>query len=320
MPDTMVAPRLVPITDAETLRAAHERSLAVAAAWRDGAGYRQAEAAFAGAGLTADDVAMRAAGLLGDDRWMAALIAPLIDALAIDDWFQPPLRVSRDPLRIGALLFDHPLVTISGSILSADVLCSLPLARSVVVPGRLSVVRYWRSGGATLRRWQAERAGAGFSAQAAAPCRAIEPLRPSDGDVVMIDGRTQAMLIDAATADVVTISATIRADSAPFMREYAIDDGRLLCVAALDDQASRAQMLLAFLRHMGRADAATSMASATYDPAYFVRWWAMREWLALDVAGALPRLRELTADPNAEVRAAASQMLPIAETWQPCRS
>lgn len=320
MLDVSPAPRLVPITDAETLRIAHDRSTAVAAAWRNGAGYRQAEAAFAGEGLTADDVAVRAVGLLADDRWIAALIAPLLDALAVDDWFQPPLRVSRDPLRIGALLVDHPLVTISASILSADVLRSLPPPQSVVVPGRLSVVRYWRGGGATLRRWQAERAGAEFSAQSASPCRAIEPLCPRDGDVVTIDGRTQAMQIDGATADVVTITATIRADSAPFMREYAIDDGRLLCVAALDDQASRAQMLLAFLRHSERADAATSLASATHDPAYFVRWWAMREWLALDIAGALPRLRELTDDPNAEVRAAATQMLPIAEKWQPCRS
>ncbi len=320
MLDVPVAPRLVPIADAETLRTAHERSLRAAAAWREGAAYRQAETAFVGKGLTADDVALRAAGLLADDRWIEALIAPLIGALAVDDWFQPPLRVSRDPLRIGALLVDHPLVTISASILSADGLRSLPPPRSVVVPGRLSVVRYWRSGGATLRRWQADSAGAGFSAQAAAPCRAIDPLRPNDGEVVTVDGRTQAMLIDGATADVVTITATIRADSAPFMREYAIDDGRLLCVAALDDQASRAQMLLAFLRNMGRADAATSLASATHDPAYFVRWWAMREWLAFDVAGALPRLREMTGDPNAEVRAAAAQMLPIAEKWWPCQS
>ncbi len=315
-----VAPRVVPITDAETLRAAHDRSLAVAAAWRDGAGYRHAEAAFAGEGLTADDVAVRAAGLLADDRWIEALIAPLIGALAEDDWFQPPLRVSRDALRIGALLVDHPLVTISASILSADVLRSLPPPRSVVVPGRLSVVRYWHSGGATLRRWRTERAGSGFSAQAAAPCHPIESLMLIDGDVLTIDGRIHAMQIDGATADVVTITATIRADSAPFMREYAIDDGRLLCVAALDDQASRAQMLLAFLRHSGRADAGKSLSAATHDPAYFVRWWAMREWLALDVAGALPRLREMTADPNAEVRAAATQMLPIAEKWQPCRS
>lgn len=309
---------LVPITDAATLRAAHVRSRAVAADWREGAGYRQAQAAFAGTGLTARQLAGRAANLLRDDQWIGALIEPLLAALGEDDWFQPPLRVSRDPLRIGAVLFDDPQVTISATVLSADVLASLPPAESVVVPGRLAVVRYCRSGGARLRRWQAEAITGAFSAENAAPCRPIKPLSLCDGDVLLVDGRCQASVIEGAIADIVTITATIRIDSAPFMREYAVSDGNLRCIAALDDQASRAQMLLAFLRHHGRGDAGPSLEAASRDPAYFLRWSAMREWLAIDVAGALPRLREMVDDPNEQVRRAALQMLPLAESWSPC--
>lgn len=180
---------LVPITDAATLRAAHVRSRAVAADWREGAGYRQAQAAFAGAGLTARQLARRAAKLLRDDQWIGALIEPLLAALGEDDWFQPPLRVSRDPLRIGAVLFDDPQVTISATVLSADVLASMPPAQSVVVPGRLAVVRYCRGGGARLRRWQAEAITGAFSAENAAPCRPIKPLFLRDGDVLLVDGR-----------------------------------------------------------------------------------------------------------------------------------
>jgi hypothetical protein len=311
-------PMLVPIADAETLAAAHARSRAVAAVWPAADGYRQAQSAFAGDGLNAAEVAARAAALLADDQWIAALIAPLVNALAQDDFFQPPFRVNRDQLRIGAALFDHPLVTISATILSADMLASLPPPRSVVVSGRLSVVRCCRSGGATLHRWQAEPIDEAFSAAKAMPCRPIRKVPLNDGDVLTVDGRTQAMLIDAPIADVVTITATVRIDAAPFMREYAIGDGRLLCVGALDDQASRTQMLLSFLRHHDGRDAGPSLAAASHDSAYFVRWSAMREWLALDVAAALPRLREMVDDPNAEVRAAAAQMLPLAESWQPC--
>lgn len=309
---------LVPITDAATLRAAHVRSLAVAADWREGAGYRQAQAAFSGAGLTARQLARRAAKLLRDDQWIGVLIEPLLAALGEDDWFQPQLRVSRDALRIGAVLFDDPQVTISATVLSADVLASLPPAESVVVPGRLAVVRYCRGGGARLRRWQAEAITAAFSAENAAPCRPIKPLSLCDGDVLLVDGRRQASVIEGAMADIVTITATIRIDSAPFMREYAVSDGNLRCIAALDDQASRAQLLLAFLRHHGRGDAGPSLEAASRDPAYFLRWSAMREWLAMDVAGALPRLREMVDDPNEQVRRAALQMLLLAESWSPC--
>jgi hypothetical protein len=39
----------------------------------------------------------------------------------------------------------------------------------------------------------------------------------------------------------------------------------------------------------------------------------MREWLALDAAAALPRLRALADDPHHEVRAAARATLPLVE-------
>ena len=297
------------IADRHTLDAAHQRSRAAAGQWLRGAAHARANAALADAAATAEAIAERVADLIGDDSWVSAMLDPLVEWLAADAFFQPSFRVNRDGLRIGAVLFDHPTVSISAAILSADVLAVVPPPRTVVVPGRLSVVRYWRAGGATLRLWQAERAAADFSILGALPCRPAAPVRLSDGMVVTIDGRTHAQLIDTPLSDVVTITATIRVDADPFMREYAIDDGTISCVAALDDRGPRAQMLFALLRHAGRGDAGDSLADATHDPAYFVRWAAMREWLAIDAAQALPRLREMTGDANAEVRAAATEMV-----------
>lgn len=310
------------IADAATLNAAHARSRTAAAEWLRGPAHARATAALADA-QGAEAVAQAAAALIGDDGWIAAMIGPLADGLAADQWFQPPFRVNRDGLRVGAVLFDHPKLSISAAVLSADMLAVLPLPRTVVVPGRLSVVRYWRGGGATLRLWRTEAAGADFSVASAPPCRPVAPVAMKDGMVLTIDGRTHAQLIDAPTSDVVTITATIRVDAAPFMREYAIDSGALECVAALDDRTSRAQMLFALLRHSGRADAADSLSAATHDPAFFVRWAAMREWLAIDVAAALPRLRAMTEDANAEVRAAAAEMVgradaALASRAEPC--
>jgi hypothetical protein len=69
-------------------------------------------------------------------------------------------------------------------------------------------------------------------------------------------------------------------------------------------------MLLAFLRLAGRADAGPQFDAATRDPAFHLRWAAMREWLALDARAAMPRLEAMmVADPHVEIREAAARTL-----------
>lgn len=305
--------------DDEAIAAARERSRALALHWRAGPAYARAEALFAPlAHAPAEAVAAAAMRLLADGEWVPALLAPLIAALAADPWIEPPLRVNRDALRCGAILFDGPAISITASVLSASALAALPTPASIVVPGRMSVVRYHRGGGARLHLWRADRADADFAAAMAARCVPVGTVRLADGLVRRIDGRTHAQLIEGAASDVVTITATVRAGAAPVMREYDRADGRLLRAAALDDAGARTAMLATLLRHLGHADA-DAFDSASRDPAPFVRWDVMREWLALDVEGALPRLREMTADPQAEVRIAAQAMLPRAEAAIACR-
>ncbi len=313
----MIRPATAP--DDDRYRAAQALSRSVAARFRESAGYRQAAAAFAGCeAAPADGIAARASDLLGDGEWPQSLLTPLIEALRGDDWFDPPLRANRDALRIGALLFESPAVSISATMLSADVLGALPAPQTVVMPGRLSIARYWLGGGARLRRWHAEPVGADFETATAQPCVAGDEVPLLDGMILRLDGRISGHLIDSATSDIVILTATVLADAAPLMREYAIEGGALVRVATLDDRASRAQMLLALLRHAGRADAGDCFETATHDPAFFMRWQAMREWLALDIRSALPRLREMTSDPHHEVREAAVEMLARVEARLAC--
>ena len=295
--------------DRAALEAAGGRSFAVAATFRVGAPYRGLELLFA-------EVAVERAvlRLLSDHGWVGELIAPLIGALADDPWFEPPFRVARDGLRIGTVLLENPEVSIAATVLSADALTTVPPPRSVVVPGRVTVTRYVRAGGARLRLWEAEPIGADFSAATAKPCAALPDRLLADGEVVRIDGRTQGHVLADATSDVVTLSATLRAQTIPYAREYAIDTGALVRIATNDDRASRTQMLLAYLRLAGRRGSAACFAAATRDPAFFLRWAAMREWLASDARAALPRLREMAVDdPNEEVRTAAGTTLAMIE-------
>lgn len=297
------------LPDRAALEAAAGRSFAAAATFRASTPYRGLEDLFA-------EVAIERAisTLFTDSGWVAELIAPLITALAEDPWFEPPFRVARDGLRIGTVLFENAEVSIAATVLSADALVAVPPPRSVVVPGRVTVTRYVRAGDARLRLWQAEPIGADFSAATAKPCVALPDRRLADGDVVRIDGRTQGHVIADATSDVVTLSATLRARTIPYAREYAVASGALDKIATNDDRASRTQMLLAYLRLAGRPGSEACFAAATRDPAFFLRWAAMREWLACEARAALPRLREMAEDdPNAEVRAAANATLAMIE-------
>jgi hypothetical protein len=269
------------------------------------------------AGLTERDVESVAAAafdLFGDHDWVGDLIDPLLAALRAEPFFEPPFRVNRDALRIGAVVFDHALVSITATVVSADALAALPPARTVVVPGRLTITRYVRAGGAKLRLWSVEPANEGFTAAAAPPCEALGTIALVDAMVLRLDGRVRGHLIEGAQADVVTLSATIRHGASPFMREYDIATRALVRVATLDDRASRTQMLLAYLRLAKRSDAAEIFAAAVREETFFLRWAAMREWLALDAGAALPALRVMAAeDAHPEVRATALATLPLVE-------
>lgn len=279
---------------------------------RESAAFRAATAAFADCAEASERAADRAERLLGDADWATGLITPLIDALAEDPLFEPPIKVHRDALRIGAVLFDCPAVSIAASVTSASAMARLPPPRTIVFTGRAAITRTVRAGGARLRRWCADAMAPEFNAGDAAPCSVLEPVRLEDGMIHRTDGRWQAQLICDAGADVVTLVATIRAGAAPLMREYDIHSGALLRVADADDRPSRTEMLLRFLRVAGRADAGACFDDATRAHGFHLRWAAMREWLALDAAAAANRLAEMACDdPHAEVRIAAVRMLPI---------
>jgi len=293
------------------IAAARQPSLERAREWRETSEYRALVHAFADCPLDAPDLAAERAERLLDDAGLAgALLAPLVDALAADCFFEPPFRLARDGLRTGAVLFDCTVATISASVVDAAALTTRPLPETIVFSGRASITRYCKAGGAALRQWRADPLSPAFSATDAPPCVALPALDLSDGDLHRADGRTHAHHLAGAASDVVMLCATIRAGGAPLVREHRISDGALVRVASADDRASRTEMLLTFLRLSGRAEAGDRFEAASRDPAFHLRWAAMREWLALDANAALPRLTEMAADdPNAEVRAAATQTL-----------
>ena len=251
----------------------------------------------------ADGVLAAARTLLADTGWIARLIAPLVEALRADPWFDPALRITRDGLRTAVVLADLPAVTLTASVTCAAALARLDLPATVVLSGRRAITCYVRGSGAQVRRWQ-------LADATLRRCIEIERQTLRDGDLIEQDGRREGRLIVAATRDVVAVTATAKPGAAPLMHEFATAGGEHVRSATADDRAARAELLLTLLRASGRADAADCFDAMSRDPAFHLRWAAMREWLMLDARGARPRLAAMaTGDPDTGVRAAAAQTL-----------
>ncbi|MFD1034234.1 hypothetical protein ACFQ15_06170 [Sphingomonas hankookensis] len=295
----------------DAIAAARERSLAAGRAWIDDAALRAVTARFTDIPTLAEGEAA-ARALVEDAGWVAALLGPWIARLRGDPLFEPPFKSQRDALRTGMVLAETPAASVTMAAIDSFAPAARVLPDTVVVGGRVSWTRYMRGGEARLWRWRADAVDANWHGGVAAPARplAVRPL--TDGAVVRIDGRQEAMLLVDPSAPIVSVTVTLRVGAAPFLREYDRLGGALVRVATLDDAAARSTMLLTLLRELGQGDAAVFDALSR-DPAFFVRWDAMREWLAADARSALPRLRTMTGDPHPEVRTAAQAMLPVVE-------
>lgn len=291
------------LADRVALAAAHARSVAAGQAWLDGEPCRALRDRFdAVAAGDVDGAIDTAVTVLADRGIVAAMLAPLIEALQADPLFEPPFRVHRDPLRIGAVLFDHPAVSISAGVLSADALSALPRPATVVMTGRHTVVRYHRAAGATLARWRLKEG----------VCEPVAPLTLTDGVVLHSNGGCEASLLTDAPRDVATVTAMIRYGAGPAMNEFAVAGGAPVRRATLDDGVSRTETLMTLLRWSGRADAGPQFEAVSRHDEHHLRWTAMREWLALDVRGASERLEAMAVtDPHPDVRAAAAATLPM---------
>lgn len=292
--------------------AARARSVAYAERWRQAGVVTWLNRCFA-----QEANAERAAGtLLRDLGWLNRLLGGPLAQLADDPWFEAPLRCSRDRARTGAVVYDGPVAQISASVLAArgdgQGASATPAPATLIATGRLVMTRYVHAGGARLTRWSVGAPDDPFVAANAAPARAMPSVPLCDGQVLRHDGRVEAHRLSGQSSDIVMVSILLRHESVAVAREYAVDDGRLLRAAWLDDRPVRSAMLLRLLREMGRADAAPAMEAASRDPAFFLRWEAMREWLAMDAGAAMPRLAEMAEqDPHPQVREAAVAMLRV---------
>ena len=256
------------------------------------------------------------AALLCQDGWTEALLARISTEMRADPYFEPPFIALQNDVQTGLVLLDDRRVGISLGVAPLDRLAARKLGprgrTAIAFSGHASVIRVLRGGGARLSFWDAPAPGMDFTGTGRCTFAGEHVL--TDGELLRIDGRTRSFVIERASGDVVLLQATIRTGAAPFLVEY--DSATLDCIAigAADEQASRIQMLASLIGALGRRDAGPALAQAAASPHGFVRWHAMREWLALDAAAALPALATMAADdPHPQVRDTARAALALFE-------
>jgi hypothetical protein len=263
---------------------------------------------------SAEAVAEAARALFADHAWLDRAIAGLAEAMRADPYFEPPFRAMSSDLHGGLILFEDSHLSIAAGVTRVADLAARKDAKrgatSVHFSGRVSVLKFVKAGDAFISLWEAPPIAAGFSAATAGQCRRTGARRLADGDIVTIDGRRQAFVIEQANANLLVLQAEIVADAAPLSVEY---DSRSLAYvgcSAVRDGASRIQMLSTLLRKLGADEAVPVLTDFLSHPDFFVRWHVMRELLGLDAEAALPHLKRMAArDPHADVRRAARSVL-----------
>jgi hypothetical protein len=247
---------------------------------------------------------------------ITALMLAMIRGSRNDPFFRPPLQPVSSDVQAGLLLYHHRDLSISLGLTGADMLAAKKAGArggaSITFSGTTGLFRFVKSGDATLSFWEAPPIGHDFVAARAGQCRLIERRKVSDGEEIVVDGRSQSFVIEHAASDILYFHATVRPEAAPLSAEYDSRTFAFVGASSTDEEASRIQMMVSMLRTMEREDAVPLIEEALASPHFYTRWHVMRELLALDADAAQPHLKRMAADdPHPEVRAAARQTLDL---------
>lgn len=283
--------------------------------WNDGAVQQAFEGAMARLSApSAEAVADAVHILFADDHWVDCLIDSVAAPMRADPFFDPPFRAINSDIHNGLVLFEDEHVSLAAGVTRVTDLAAKKSAKrgatSVGFSGRVSVLKFVKAGGARIALWEAPPITAAFTASDAGQCARTGERQLADGDILTVDGRFQAYVIEQARANILVLQAEITLDAAPLSVEYDSATFSYVGCSATRDGASRIQMITTLLRKLDCDAAFPTIAGFLDHPDFFVRWHVMRELLGIDAEAALPHLKRMAArDPHKDVRRAARSVL-----------
>lgn len=284
--------------------------------WDLGQVHRHFDATFSAiAAPTAEKVAAAACALFADDGWVDVLVDSLAAKMRADPFFEPAFRRMTTEVHNGLLVYESPLVSIAAGVSTAAQLAAKKTApnrgaTSVTFNGQYCVFKFVKAGGARFSFWEAPPITAGFTGAQAGRCERTGERDIEDGEIFVIDGRRQSYVVERLRGNMLILQAAVAPERAPVSVEYDSADHNFVGCSAVDDAASRIQMVTTLLRKLGCEAALPAMADLLDHPDFFVRWHVMREMLGVDARAALPHLKRMAAaDPHPDPRRAARAVL-----------
>ena len=116
------------------------------------------------------------------------------------------------------------------------------------------------------------------------------------GAVSFRDGSRESLLIRKVSTCLVTLKLQRRLGQNGVVRQFRLDDGSLVHLAAGSSRESRLELAAALLGRMGRRDAAPLMAAMAEEQGpQSLRWQSLRECIALDSASGFATLCRIAA-------------------------
>lgn len=230
---------------------------------------------------------------LRDTGWLDDALASQIKQMASDPLHLPPARASRAGMQRHLVLARHPRFSLAVTLLPAAT-SPVPWDAPVHFSGQVTVTRVLP--GAALDATLFVRDPAGLA-------RRAEDISLAPGDMLELDEHRRTCRIRPGPRTVALLRAAIAPLDAPLASSHDPHNGICIAQSHHDEESARTLMLLSLLRTGGRRDATPYFEAATLARHPHQRWAAMREYLALDTAAALPRLRHMARhDADAELR------------------
>lgn len=251
----------------------------------------------------------RLAAVLGDPAVLARRLAAGLARVAADPVAQPGLDGIEHEAMRGVVLYRDARLTAMLAVAHIEAIDHRGPAVLNFGAGHMLTVFHARAP-VTIELYRSLASSAGrhrFSAARAPACRAAGRREMRAGDWVMSARESETMRIVGARAPVPLVRVYWRGASPLPARRYRWPGGKYLGLTMAREEDARAQLMISALRAMECGDAAEALAGMVESDVFTLRWHAMRAWLAIDVASALPALARMARyDRHPEIRRAAT--------------